>query len=93
MKTNLSKMIMTIVAIMLAIGGSFVSHASEKKTFTILPGYINPIFSFPCTNVTSCSNIAGRPFCTVTYQGHLYQAFGRQSPGDPYCDTVLFRLP
>ena len=82
---------MPAIAILLAIGGSFVSHASEKKTNVIVPGYIIPIGGSICENITTCSNVLTPVLCTVIYQGITYQAFAKQSGSDTVCDITLWR--
>ena len=80
---------MPAIAILLAIGGSFVSYASEKTTNALVPGYIDIIGSH-CIHYTTCSNIVGPVICTAIYQGIVYQAYGR-FPNDTVCDLILWR--
>jgi len=91
MKTNSFKIVVSAAAILLAIGGSFVSHASEKKTNIIVPGYIIPTGDFICRNLTTCSNVSNPVVCTVIYQNGNYQAYNKQSGTDVVCDILLWK--
>ena len=82
---------MPAVAIILAISGSYTTHASEKGTNALVPGYIYPIGSCCCINITACSNVANPVLCTAIYQGITYQAFIKQSPSDTTCDIVGYK--
>jgi len=92
MKTNFFKIVMPAATILLAVGGSFASHASEKKTTINVPGYVilpgDPI----CRNLTTCQNITATVLCTVIYQGNSYMAFSKQAPSDMVCDMFTWRL-
>jgi len=89
MKTNFFKIVMPAAAILFAIGGSFVSHASEKKTNANVPGYI--MLAGMCQNVTTCSDVSNPVVCTIIYQGITYQAYAKQSPADTVCDIIRWR--
>jgi len=91
MKTSLFKIVMPTIAILLAVGGSFASNASEKATSTILPGYIIPLGGSICQNFTTCENILSPWICTLVYQGIPYQAYGKMSPQDTVCDIILYK--
>jgi len=91
MKTNFFRIVMPATAILLAIGGSFASQASGKKTTANVPGYIIPIGGNVCENRTICSNITSPVLCTVIYQGISYQAFAKQSGSDTVCDITLWK--
>jgi len=80
---------MPTVAILLAVGGSFVSHASEKKTTASVPGYIIPLGGI-CQNVILCNNISPG-LCTVIYQGLSYQTFAKQAGCNTVCDILLWK--
>jgi len=89
MKTYLSKIIMPIAAITLAIGGSFVSHASEKSSLVKVTGYFHPNGTPICVPIKICNTI-GFVLCTTVYQGRVYQVFGKVSPNDTVCPVTLF---
>jgi len=94
MKTILKKIIMPLLAVILAIGFSFVSHAQEEKIPQLnVPGYYNtnPSIPYPCNIVIICSTTVG-PVCIVIISGQAYQAFGKISPTDADCVIILFRL-
>jgi len=91
MKTNYFKIVMPTVAILLAIGSSLATHASEKSTLVIKTGYISPIGGWPCSISTLCSS-TGTSICTATYQAIKYQAYGKASQGDTVCEIFLFKL-
>jgi len=89
MKTNYSKILMSAVAIIFAIGGSFASHTSENRF--IVTGYIIPIGATMCQAATTCDNVTNPVLCTVVYQGVTYTAFGKASPNDTTCPIALFK--
>ena len=82
---------MPAVAIILAIVGSFSSHASEKSTSAIVPGYTLLPTGTVCINIANCSNIPSPVLCSVIYQSVTYQVFGKEHPNDTACITFLFR--
>jgi len=97
MKTNYSKIAIQMFAILLAIGSSFATTASEKKVNAPVIGYfpiipvIGPPPLTPCSFKVLCSNIPG-PICTAVYQGNVYQAFGKVHPEDTVCGVTVYRL-
>jgi len=91
MKTNFFKIVMPAAAILLAIGGSFVSQASVKKTTALVPGYVLLPGENECRNITICSNVLNPVLCTAIYQGNTYQCFSKQSGSDTVCDIFLWR--
>jgi len=96
MKTNYPKIAIQIFAILLAIGSSFATTASEKKVNAPVTGYFPkfPIIGPPpiaqCMFAQLCSNTPG-PICTGVYQGITYQVFGKANPNDTVCQIVLFK--
>jgi len=92
MKTKSFKLIMSIVAILLAISGSFATQAREKKSQAIVPGYIHVPPTYLCMQATVCTNIVNPVLCTATYQGVLYQAFIKLHPEDTYCSGIGYRI-
>jgi len=91
MKTNFFRIVIPAVAILLALGGSFVSHASEKKTNANVSAWIIPIGATQCMSFSTCSNIVSPVLCTVTYQSNTYQAFNKEAPSDTTCNVLLFK--
>jgi len=94
MKTNFFKIVIPAVSIIMAIAGSFASHANVKKAPQILvTGYYNtnPSLPGPCLTPIQCSNILG-PVCTVVTGGQTFQAWGKEFPDDNICNIVLYRL-
>lgn len=89
MKTNYLKIIATAAAVLFAIGGSFVSHASEKKAQTFVAGYATINFAYPCEVYAPCNNLPFKPICTVQVGSTVYQAFGKSSFS--YCPITLWR--
>lgn len=81
---------MSAVAVLLAIGASFTTHASEKKVLGPVNGYISPI-GWPCGITVGCSN-TGFQACTAWYNGNLYQAFEKASYWDTVCIRVTYKL-
>lgn len=82
-----------MVTIMLAIVGSFVSHASQKNPKAIVPGYVTTNPARPCAIITYCCDTPGNPVCTITIGSIIYQAFGKIGPSVPPCPVVLYRCP
>jgi len=94
MKSINSKIVMSAVAILLAICGSFATHASEKQSSAIIPGYVNLKNSTlpPCSRSFQCSDVKGY-VCTVILggpEGTRYQLYGKFSPTDATCPRILY---
>ena len=93
MKSINSKIIIPAIAILFAISGSFVTHASELKASAIVPGYVNLKDNTPpCSRSFNCSDVKGR-ICTVILggpMGTLYQLYGKQSLTAVTCNKVLY---
>lgn len=68
MKSNYFKIAMPVLAVVLAIGGSFASKASEQSTAAKITGYITPFGRPACSITVQCSNLPG-PACSAFYQG------------------------
>jgi len=90
MKINLPKIIIPVTAILLAVGGSFASRASEKSSLVKIQGYFYPLGSPDCIPGILC-NTSGAILCTVVYRGQVYQEFGKIFPSDVPCPIVLYR--
>ena len=96
MKTKIFKIVLPLIAIVFAIGGSFVSHASEKNVNAPVTAYINPIPlppTGPCSVAVTCSNIVSPVVCSATYLGDTYQAYSKANPMDNFCLIVRYRYP
>ena len=96
MKTLFFKIAMPITAAVMAVGSSFITHASEKSVNGPVVAYINPLTSpptLPCTINVTCSNIQAPVVCTAFYQGISYQAFSKASPNDTFCEIVRYKWP
>lgn len=91
MKANIFKIVMPVAAILLAIGGSLSTHASEKKNLALTNGYITPIGQAMCSVITPCQNVGSIP-CTVIYEGNSYSPKGKFNPSDTSCIRILYRL-
>ena len=84
---------MPLLAIILAMGSSFATHASiTSATRATVTGYITPLSGPPCSVITACSNVVSSIICTDVYQGNRYQAFGKVTPSFP-CDIIYYELP
>lgn len=84
---------MPMAVILLAIGGSFVSHASGKKIQQVVPGYATTNPARPCDVSIPCSTNPANPICTLTIGTTTYQAFGRLTPTEAVpCPIVLRRV-
>ena len=90
MKSIFFKIVMPVAAIILAIGSSISTHASQKRAHQFITGYINPVGSNLCSITASCTDVGG-VLCTATYQSVVYQAFGKEAPSDSTCPVLLFR--
>ena len=97
MRKKLFKIVFPLIAIIFAIGGSFVSHASEKNVNAPVTAYINPISlppgTQPCSLAVTCSNLIGPVVCTADYLGVTYQAYSKLSPTDTFCQIVRYKWP
>jgi len=81
---NMFKIAMPAFAILLAIGGSFGSQASQQ-TITPWTGYLYQ--NGGCSNVTvNCSLTPGTTACTVLG----VQAYGKSRYGDTVCPLFLY---
>ena len=90
MKINYFKIIIPIVVTLLTIGGSLLSHASEKEVTTYITGYVSTFGHPPCYINVNCTTF-GSSYCTATVGGLTYQAFGKLSPWDTVCSIILYR--
>jgi len=90
MKNKFSEIIIVIAVISTAIGASFEIYASKKNVLTPKSGYIYPIGGSPCSISIQCNDL-GNVVCTVVYQSNMYQAFGKETPGETSCTVILFR--
>lgn len=84
MKTNYFKIVMPVIAVIFAIGGSFATFASEKSTQTSVIGYVSYFTS--CDIAVACGTLG--PVCTATVGGNVYQAFGKFSINDTACPIL-----
>jgi len=91
MKTVFFKIATPLIVILLILGNSFSSHASEEETSAPITCYASPLGGAPCSISTICSTV-GTIICTVTYQGQVYQVFGKVNPTDVVCPIVCYKL-
>jgi len=91
MKTNYLKVVTPLIAIILAVSGSYTAHTSERKGMAKVACYLSPIGGTRCSLSFICSNIVNPVVCTATYQGVTYQLFRKASPNDTVCDIVCYR--
>lgn len=95
MKNFFFKIVIPSAAILLAIGGSFTTHASQKKATVPVPGYFTPLGSGggpACQLSITCTTIPG-PLCTVIFQGRNYAALGKVNPSDTTCPVIVYTRP
>lgn len=83
---------MSTTVVLLAVAGSFASHASEKKVQQLLIGYIPSINGTPCKISTQCGEIQNT-ICTATQAGIPYNATGKFNPNDTVCPLVRRARP
>lgn len=89
MKTKLSKIVMSLIAVVIAVSGTFVSHASEKNSKQIVTCWITPPNSSDiCDIIVDCGHSSR--ICTIIYQGVAVQAFGKINPNDTVCPLICF---
>jgi len=94
MKTKSFKLILPIVSIIFAVGGSFVTSASEKSKLAVIPGYapLAATENFPaCSLTTNCSDNTMNPICTRTIGTITFNAFGKIFPQASTCPIVLYK--
>lgn len=90
MKTKIFKMLMPVLAIILAIGGSFATHAAEKKADQTIIGYATSINGTPCSIIIICGQIPNT-ICVIIIIGIPTQAWGKFNPNDTACPIILRR--
>lgn len=89
MKTKYFKIVAGIAAVLFAIGGSFMSHASERTNPNqIIPGYATTNAANPCEIPVACSTTPSA-YCTISLGVFTYYAFGKLGPA--YCPVTLYR--
>lgn len=87
MKINFFQIILTVMAIFLAIVAAIVLQSQEKKEVSI-QGYL--VSTPPCTLGIPCSNIIGQ-VCILKINDTIHQAFGMASPFPTDCTIVVFK--
>lgn len=93
MKNHFLKNVLSLATIVLAIGGSFVSHASQKSPKAIIPGYATTNPARRCAHTVACSTDAANPYCTYTTGTTTYYALGRLTPNVYIpCEVILYKV-
>jgi len=90
MKTILKTVLFPVLAILLAIGSSFATRASEKTNTTTITCHVTPLGSAPCSISTQCSNTPGA-LCTLTYLGIIYPVYAKLAITDTNCEIVCYK--
>ena len=87
MKTFLFKAAMPVAAILLAIGGSFATQASEKKVSQDVQGWTR-LQTLACDIPVTCGPFV-ETICTAIIEGNPVQAYGKINPNDTACTLRL----
>lgn len=92
MKTSFFKIVMTVVVVLLAVGGSFATHiyALQKPTRIPIVGYATSINGTPCKITVDCDS-SNPVICTVIVGASPRIASGKFNPEDTACPIWLGR--
>lgn len=90
MKTEISKMILPMAVIAVAVAGAFSSNAMNKnsKVFAPKQGYTHTSPSSACNISNMCSDI-GTDFCTVGVEE--VRLWGKTTPEATTCNVPLYK--
>ena len=92
MKNIFIKTVIPAIAILLAIGGSFVTQSAEKKAEICFPGFAPTYDPNPCIITTTCSNMLGSYF-TALVGSEIVRFYGKISPGAVTCLVTVYQCP
>lgn len=93
MKTLFFKIAISVATVLLAIGGSFAIHASEKKAQRVLVGYATSLNGTPCVVTTLCGEIPNTVCIAILSGGIGSQAWGKFNPNDISCPIIFRQRP
>ena len=91
MKNIFLKSVIPTAAILFAIGGSFATHASEKKSQVDVPAFAPQGGTNPCLLTFTCSNVNNGVLCTALIGTNLTQFYGKLTPEAAICPITLWQ--
>lgn len=90
MKKNLSKIVLSLAFVAVAMFGAFNTNAMNKKSKLVMnqTGYATLNENQPCNVQVACRTIEG-PIC----KSGTFQAWGKTSPSATNCTVELYKIP
>lgn len=90
MKTIFFKTSLSIAIFVFAIFGALASQKVTKTALAPESGWVDA--PAPCQVEAQCSNIVQPFVCTMSHEGQIKQAFGKDQPTDLTCAKLLYRV-